>query len=174
MPNSMGLTIPTVDTTVGPDYANNVNTDLSLIAEHTHVSGQGAQVPTAGLDINADLPINSFNITDARSLRLAVQSGVLAAGTDIGCIYEVLGDLYYNNSAGTPVKLTSGAAINASAVGGFLGLAGTSGVANYTSWTGTLTFTRANQRAVPQRLQCRGAQTQIEHQSQRLRAQRQV
>jgi hypothetical protein len=141
MSNSMGLTIPTASQTPGPDYANEVNADLTLVAEHDHTSGKGVQVPAAGLNINTDLPFGSNDATELRSARFTEQSAPLAAGTDVGCVSDVLGDLYWNNGDGVPVKITDGDALNASAIGGFTGLAGTTGAATYASGPGSFEFT---------------------------------
>lgn len=143
MSNPMNLTIPTVGTTVGPDYANEVNDDLSAISSHRHVQGEGNPVPTAGIDINADLPANGFNLTEARSVRLNSQSAPLALGTDTNCWSSVDGEATWNDGNGVPVQITADGALNASAVGGFTNLAGTTGAATYNSGAGTFTLTSA-------------------------------
>jgi hypothetical protein len=145
---NMNLTVPTVSETTGPEYANEVNEDLEVIDAHDHSDGKGVPVPTAGIDIDADLPLNGFNATEVRSVRLEQQVAPLAEGTDRNCFASVEGDLYWNNENGTPVKVTNGDALNASAVGGFTGLAGTTGAATYASGPGTFTFTsNTNEKA---------------------------
>jgi hypothetical protein len=141
MSNPMGLTIPTASQTPGPDYANEVNDDLTLVAEHDHTTGKGVKVPAAGLDINADLPFGSNDATELRSARFTEQSAPLDAGTDVGCLSDVEGDLYWNNGDGVPVKITDGTGLNASAIGGFTGLSGTTGAATYASGPGSFEFT---------------------------------
>lgn len=111
MTNPMGLTIPTPGITPGPEYATEVSNDLDLISRHTHTgvaNSDGYQVPSAGLNINEDLSIQSHNLTSLRSTRYANQSQVLAGVGDVGCVYEKSGDLWYNNSAGFPIQITSG------------------------------------------------------------------
>lgn len=114
MTNAMGLTIPTPGVTTGPEYATDVSNDLTIIAGHTHTgasNNDGTQIPTAGLNINADLSMQSNNLTSARSTRYASQTNVLSGVGDLNEVYVVNGNLYYNNASGTPIQITSGAAI---------------------------------------------------------------
>lgn len=64
---NMGMTIPTPGVTPGPTYATNISNDLSIIDAHNHTPGNGALVPTAGLNINANLPFNGFGATGFNS-----------------------------------------------------------------------------------------------------------
>lgn len=107
----MVLVLPDPEVTIGPDWANDLNTALERVDLHDHSNNFGVQVTPAGLNINTDLPFNANNATLLRSLRLVTQSAVLSSATDKGCVYEVNGDLYYNNAAGTAVQITSGGAI---------------------------------------------------------------
>jgi len=119
--NAMGLTVPTAGATPGPLYATQISSDLDVIAGHRHTgeaNNDGYQVPTAGLDINEDLSFQSNNAISLRSTRFQNQSLVLAGSGDVGCVYEKSGDLWYNNSAGTPIQITSGAAVIGT-VGGY-------------------------------------------------------
>ena len=121
MTNAMGLTVPVSGSTPGPLYATEVSSDLDIIAGHRHTgesNNDGYQVPTAGLDINEDLSFQSNNAISLRSTRFQNQSLILNGSGDVGCVYEKLGDLWYNNSAGTPVQITSGASI-VGIVGGY-------------------------------------------------------
>lgn len=138
MANPMNLTIPTVSVSPGPEYAESINADLALIAAHTHIDGEGNPVPVAGLDIDDDLPMNAHALTEAGAVAFEDLDATLV---DVTRIYVKDGDLYYNNDDGVPIQLTVGTTINASAVGGFTGLAGTTGAATYNSGTGTFTFT---------------------------------
>ena len=117
----MGLTIPTPGVTAGPEYAVDISDDLGTIANHTHTgasNNDGNQIPSAGINFNADLSAQSNNLTSLRSTRFADQSQVLAGIGDVGCVYEKSGDLWYNNSNGVPVQITSGSSLIAP-VGGY-------------------------------------------------------
>ncbi len=111
---NMSLTNPTPGVESGPAYATDISGDLVIIDGHTHTgasNSDGLQIPTAGLNINADLSFQSNNLTSVRSTRFDNQSLVLNGSSDIGVIYQKLGDLWYNNSAGTPVQITSGGTV---------------------------------------------------------------
>lgn len=111
----MGYPNPVPSSTVGPDYATDIQTALDVIDGHTHSGepGDGKQLGTSSLNINADLSYNAlYNITNLRSVRFANQSSTLAGVGDVGCAYEKGGDLWYNNAAGTAVQVTLGSGIN--------------------------------------------------------------
>ncbi len=118
MPNiiitpKMNLPNPVVSTDPGPDYGNNIYASFVLVDQHNHTPGYGAQIPPGGLDINSDLTFQSNNATNVRSVRFTDQGSPLALVTDIGCIYESNGDLWYNDSSGTQIRITATGAVNA-------------------------------------------------------------
>ncbi len=116
MPNftlspSMSLPIPVVGVAPGPEYAEDVNSALTILDGHDHSAGSGVQITPGGLDINSDLTFGNNNLTNARSLRLFPQSATLGLVTDVGCLYEVNDDLYYNDGSGTPIRITQSGGI---------------------------------------------------------------
>lgn len=120
--NPMNLTVPVAGTTPGPLYATEVSSDLDIIAVHRHTgesNNDGYQVPTAGLDINEDLSFQSNNAISLRSTRFQNQSIILSGSGDVGCVYEKLGDLWYNNEDGYAVQITSGSSIIITPTGGY-------------------------------------------------------
>lgn len=109
----MGMTIPGVGSEPGPNYAIEINADfVNILDSHDHSTGKGTPVTVAGLNINADLPIGNNNVNNARSYRAHDSGAILTGGADINCIYPVNGDLYWNNSSGTAVKITNVASVN--------------------------------------------------------------
>ena len=111
---NMGIVVPVVLTDTGPDWATRIyNALYSTIDAHNHASGNGMQVPTAGININADLSFNSYNETTLRSSRYVQQSSALAQGSDVACLYSVSGDAYWNDASGTAIQLTKNHALNA-------------------------------------------------------------
>lgn len=108
---NMGLILPTVSVTPGPTYATENNQAFTDIDEHDHTAGKGVPVPSEGISITSDLPFGSQNATLLRSARFVNNGSVLALPTDLGCVYEKGGDLYYNNAAGTPVQITLGSTV---------------------------------------------------------------
>lgn len=145
----MGLVLPVPGpNSAVPDWGGLLNTAFNLIDTHDHTAGHGVPVPSAGLNVNADLPFNGFNLTQARTLRLQQQAAAPALAADAGALYvTTAGDLWYNNSAGQHVQLTSGAALSAASLGGISGLGGTSAGVAFNDATKTFTFTQGATQA---------------------------
>lgn len=114
---NMGLSVPAVGIDPGPDWANNINASLSVIDAHDHGPNSGVQITPDGLNINADLAFNDNNATLLRSVRFDPQSAVLSGPADLGCLYEVGPDLYFNDGNGNQVKITSGGMVNSTSSG---------------------------------------------------------
>lgn len=107
----MNLTLPTVTVTLGPTWASELNAAIESIDSHDHTSGKGVKIPTAGININADLDFNenaALNLEFASfEQRTSSPSGsTFAAATSV---YN--GDLYYTNASGVAVQITDGATI---------------------------------------------------------------
>lgn len=103
---NMNLSIPAVGIDPGPEWATDLNNSLTLIDQHNHTSGYGVQIPPAGLNINSDLTFQSNNAIALRSVRFTPQTAILTGALDLGCLYEVTNDLYYNDGAGNNVRIT--------------------------------------------------------------------
>lgn len=140
----MNLTLPTVDGTTGPEWAEQTNANWELVDSHDHTSGHGVQIPVAGLDIDADLDFNSNDAIGLRSVRLEDATAALAAATDLSCLYQVDGDLYWNNGDGTAVQVTNGGSVSGSS-GTISGLP--SGTASAAFATSTFAFRQATNQA---------------------------
>lgn len=106
----MNLSLPTVGITAGPTYATQLNTALEAVDAHDHTSGKGVQIPSAGININADLAFNSYGITALKFLGLETQS--TAPSTNKSVYVDNSNDLYYKNASGVSVQLTNGGSIN--------------------------------------------------------------
>lgn len=130
--------VPSVDP--GPDYANNLSNSLSIVDVHTHIPGQGIQIPPDGLDINSDLTFQNNNATDLRSTRFQAQPSALAGAADLGSLYVVGVDLFYNDKSGNQIRITSGGSVNAGS-GSISGLP--SGTASASFGGGTFVFQSA-------------------------------
>lgn len=145
---NMGMDLPVVSTTLGPTWATMLDAALDVVDAHDHTSGKGAQLPTAALDLDADLPFNGYNATLLRSTRYSDQGAALALATDLRCLYASGGELYYNDGNGTAVQITSNGAVLAGngSIGGLP--SGTAGV-SFNSATGTYTFVQATNEAAP-------------------------
>jgi hypothetical protein len=140
----MGLDLPVPTVTIGPAYASMIVTAFESIDEHDHTTGKGAQIPTAGLNINADLSFAGFSASSLKSLRFSDLSVALSDPSDLNCLYNVNGNLYYNDGAGNQIQITAGGGLNASSVGGIGGDYATSSASLfYTDATKTFTFWQA-------------------------------
>ena len=113
---NMGLVAPGVGSTPGPDYASQINADLTTLDQHNHTAGNGVPIPTAALNINSDLNFNQYSITNLFSLQLVDTGGTLN-GTYQKAIYSYNGDLYYNNGSGAAVRITNGIALDVTSSG---------------------------------------------------------
>lgn len=106
---NMNLTIPAVGVTIGPTWATDINASLNLIDAHDHSSGKGVQVTPSGMNISADLAIQSHNLTGIRSVRLQpyTSAGTFnATASDVGALLEISPDLYYRDANGNLIRLT--------------------------------------------------------------------
>ncbi len=105
----MELDLPVVSTTLGPEWASKVNEALTTIDSHDHSDGKGALVTPAGMLINDDLDFVDNSILDTKSVGLAAQ--VAAITSLLGSLQRVGGNLWYINSSGAGIQLTSGSSI---------------------------------------------------------------
>jgi hypothetical protein len=103
---NMGLTIPIVGMTPGPEYADDLNDSLTIIDQHDHTPGLGVPITPGGININTDLTYNGQNATNLRSARFLTNGSPLAEVTDVGCLYESGVDLYYNDGSGNQIRIT--------------------------------------------------------------------
>lgn len=136
----MNLPVPVVGTDPGPDWANNINACLGIIDSHNHIPGEGVPITPDGIDINASLPMNNFDLITARSVRFTSQVAPISGGSDLGCIYESGVDLYYNDGSGNHIRITQSGSVTG-ATGTITGLP--SGTASASYSTGTFTFQSA-------------------------------
>lgn len=110
----MSLNLPTVGVTAGPTYATQVNTAFEDVDAHDHTTGKGVQVPSAGININANLEFNDYALLE---IGYAAFTASAAPSTTKSVYVATSGDLYYYNASGTSVQLTNGGSINAAGSG---------------------------------------------------------
>jgi len=140
MPSSitpnMSLIVPTVGQEPGPQYATDVNGDLNIIDSHNHTPGFGVPVPTAGLNINADLAMNNNRSLLLKSATFTPQGSPLSGiSPDIGALYVSGVDLYYNDVNGNQIRMTQNGSISGTS-GSISGLTSPAS-ASYNSGTST-------------------------------------
>jgi hypothetical protein len=120
LPN-MGLVLPVRGDLGAGIWDDTLDADLEDIDAHDHSTGKGALVPTAGMNINADLtfsslwaPINLHRLTFASITALSTSNkSVFVNAAD--------NELYWRSNAGVNVKLTAGSALNVAAFTGGIG-----------------------------------------------------
>lgn len=107
----MNLTLPVPTVTIGPDWAEELNTAIEDIDAHDHTSGNGRPITTAALNIDNELQMNGYRLQNIPSLQV---NELLAAVSGVGyenSISSQAGDLWWTNGAGVPVQITSGGSI---------------------------------------------------------------
>jgi len=104
----MNLIEPIVGQELGPQYAFDINNSLTLIDQHNHTPGYGVQIPTAGLNINANLNFNDNFITNLAGMVLTAQISVPATNNTL---YEFGDDLYYIDGIGNNIRLTQSGSV---------------------------------------------------------------
>jgi hypothetical protein len=115
---NMGITKATPGVTAGPLWAQQLNDAIDTLDAHDHSSGKGKKVTPSGLDITGDLEFNGNDAKELRTTAFESQGGTLSVA-DTGALYNVGGNLYWNNGSGAAVQVTSGSAVNNSVTGAF-------------------------------------------------------
>jgi hypothetical protein len=134
----MNLTLPAVSQTPGPQWASEINGDLTLLDAHDHTTGKGLPVPVAGLSIDDDLGFGGVHgIEQASFLGLYPQAVSPVGGTRLYA--NTSGNLFYNNGSGTPVQITNGASVSPGTSGSISGLSFPA-AAKYDNGTSTFSF----------------------------------
>ena len=131
---SMGLQKPEVSITDGPAWATAINASLDTLDTHDHSTNSGVKITPAGLNINADLTLNTNYTTNAGGYQFSLSS----TPTLDNVIYvNSNGDLQYKNTFGDFPIITSSGDIG----GGFTGdYATTTAEANYDDASKTYRF----------------------------------
>lgn len=104
--DKMNMVLPVVSSTLGPEWANLLNTLIEVIDEHDHSSGSGNQVTPAGILINAALDFLTYQIQNAGSVGLEAKVSALTSHT--GSVQRIGTNLWWVNSSGTAVQITDG------------------------------------------------------------------
>jgi len=107
----MNLNLPEVLSTLGPEWASEINAAFETVDLHDHSSGKGVKIKPAGIDINANLSFANFKLTNLGAAQLTNLSATLTGVTNSNSVYVKDGDLYFTNNAGVVVQLTTGGSI---------------------------------------------------------------
>lgn len=124
---NMQLVLPVVLGEVGPLWASELNTALGTTVDaHDHTTGKGVKVPSAGININADLSYAGFGPiaqSYSRFSAIAKPAGAKTV-TVFAAVQSGRTELFYEDSTGADVQLTSGGTITPNGTGlanGFIG-----------------------------------------------------
>jgi hypothetical protein len=132
----MGLITPVPSADIGA-WGTKLNTLFGQVDAHDHTAGKGVQVPTGGINIDADMAWNGKALTNLGKLAFssvaALTSGAISLFVNIAD-----NELYWRTAAGANVKMTNGAGLNMSLVGGIGG--------DYSTAGATLAYDDSNKR----------------------------
>ena len=103
---NMNLDLPEVGVTPGPQYATLNNGAFNTIDTHDHTSGKGVKVPTAGLNIDGDLDFNDNGVIGLKQVTFISQA--TNPSTNQSFFVDTSNDLFYRNSSGDLIRLTTG------------------------------------------------------------------
>jgi hypothetical protein len=123
---NMGMVLPTEDGSADT-WDTLLNDALTLNDAHDHTSGKGVPIPSDALLIDADVSWGSdgtsFAIEDMLALAFTPSpaASVTAYSSALFVNSSDANNLYFRNQSGTNVKITDGATLNVSIVGGIGG-----------------------------------------------------
>lgn len=128
LPN-MGLDLPVRGDAGAGEWGDTWDEGATKIDAHDHTTGKGTRVPTAGLNINADLPFSAlYAPTQLHRLQFSSIAGGALTGSHNKSLFVSDGtsgllsnELYFRNASGNNVQITSGNTINISVAGGIGG-----------------------------------------------------
>lgn len=133
---NMVLDLPVVSLTASTTWATMLNTALELVDTHDHTSNKGVAVPTAGLNINATLPMNANDVSELNSALFENRSADISLTRGV---YVKSGELFFKDHSGNVVQLTNAGSI-AGTNGSFTGLSSPA-AATYASGSKLFTYT---------------------------------
>ena len=139
LPN-LALVLPTTGSDTGT-WGDKLNTIFGLVDAHDHTSGKGVRIPSAALNINADVSFGSaYAPTNLhRATFASITALSLSAHNKSLFVSSADNELYWRNNTGTNVKLTSGTALNVAAFAGAIG-------GDYTSVSAALNYDNSGVR----------------------------
>ena len=71
---NMNLPISTVGVDTGLTWETNLNAAQSIIDGHNHTSGNGVQIPVAGISIQTSLPMNNNSLVGTQAITFVAQA----------------------------------------------------------------------------------------------------
>lgn len=144
----MDLQLPVVGQEPGPTWATDINTALTVVDGHTHTGAgndDGAQIPTAGININADLNFNSYRALGLKGALLTPQGSTptSAAGQLHTINNSGYADLYFHSGTGGIIPIVQNGSVLANS-NGFAGTYAANAQAYYNVGDTTFAFYATN------------------------------
>lgn len=133
---NMLLTKPLLDGDPGT-WDTSLNASLDRLDIHDHTTNLGVKVPTAGLNINADLTFAGFAATNNKAVKFTAQTPASMTSYNGSIFLGTDNEFYLRSPAGTNIKVTSSGTLNMSLVGGIAG--------DYAAAAASLYYDDANQ-----------------------------
>ncbi len=120
--NYMALTLPVEGGSSGT-WDTLLTTLIELIDSHDHSADKGKLVRSNGISINANLTFAGWCATQVAAIGFAerISAGTPTIPNQSLWVSSVDDELYWRRAGGTDVKVTAGAALNVSIVGGITG-----------------------------------------------------
>jgi hypothetical protein len=100
---NLQLWLPVVGSSPDPTWAVELNANFTAIDQECF--SEENKVPTTGIQLDADLSFSGSSGQDIFALNLLSQGSTLTTPL---VLYDVAGNVYWNNQNGTPVKITNG------------------------------------------------------------------
>jgi len=108
---NMILVLPTPSVTLGAQWAEDLNTAFGVVDLHDHSSGKGVKVKPNGMNINDDLDVQSNTLTNVEAVGLVSLGAALSGVSNVLKLNSSGGNLYFTNSSGAAVQITSAGTI---------------------------------------------------------------
>jgi len=116
----MSLVLPTEDAS-DDVWDTLLNAALTLVDAHDHTDGNGVPVPTAGIEIDADLAFGGFAATGLRAIDFNAVTAITSGYLTSLFVNAADNELYWRTAGGVNVQVTDGSSLNSSLLGGFTG-----------------------------------------------------
>lgn len=100
----LNLSLPDVGTTLGPTWATTLNDAFIDLDDHDH-SAQGKNIPSSGVNINANLDFNNYAATEVKNIQF--QGSAQTFSTEVGLYVDGSNDLYYFDGGSQQLLATS-------------------------------------------------------------------
>jgi len=120
----MGIVLPTAGDAGAGSWDDDIDSAFEdRIDGHRHVSGEGRQIPSAGIGIDANLTFAGWIPTNVGAIGFAERIAAASPAIPNQSLWvnSVNDDLYFRSSGGTDNRLTAGGVLNVAIVGGIVG-----------------------------------------------------